>query len=65
MRLQLPYCFFNGGVMPEEVNRTLLVLVPNVAHPQDLSQFRPTSLGNVLYKICSKAMAMRLRGCLA
>jgi hypothetical protein len=51
--------------MLEEVNRTLLVLVPNVAHPQDLSQFRPNSLGNVLYKICSKAMAMRLRGCLA
>jgi hypothetical protein len=56
--------FLNGGEMPEVINRTLLVLIPMVANPQDLTQFRPISLCNVLYKICSKAMANKLRGIL-
>lgn len=53
--------FLNGGVLPEEVNQTLLVLIPKVCNPQELSQYRPISLCNVLYKICSKTMANRLR----
>jgi hypothetical protein len=53
--------FLNGGDILEEVNKTLLVLIPKVSNPQDLSQYRPTSLCNVLYKLCSKTMANRLR----
>lgn len=53
--------FLNGGDMPEVINRTILVLIPKVANPQELTQFRPISLCNVLYKICSKAIANRLR----
>jgi hypothetical protein len=53
--------FLNGGDLPEDINKTLLVLIPKVANPQELSQYRPISLCNVLYKICSKAMANRLR----
>jgi len=53
--------FLNGGELPEEVNKTLLVLIPKVTNPQDLTQYRLISLCNVLYKICSKAMANRLR----
>ena len=53
--------FLNGGVMPEDINKIVLVLIPKVKHPQFLSQYRPISLCNVLYKICSKVLANRLR----
>lgn len=56
--------FLNGGRMPESVNSTTLVLIPKVKHPQEMKQFRPISLCNVIYKICSKILANRLRGCL-
>lgn len=56
--------FLNGGDMPAIVNSTVLVLIPKVKNPQDLTQFRPIALCNVLYKICSKVIANRLRGVL-
>jgi hypothetical protein len=56
--------FLNGGDMPEIVNNTVIVLIPKVKNPQELTQFRPIALCNVLYKICSKVIANRLRGVL-
>jgi hypothetical protein len=53
--------FLEGGGMPENVNKTILVLIPKVKQPQDLTQYRPIALCNVLYKIASKALALRLR----
>lgn len=53
--------FLNGGHMPEGVNQTTIVLIPKTKHPQDLKNFRPISLCNVIYKICSKVLANRLR----
>ncbi|CAN6335307.1 unnamed protein product, partial [Urochloa humidicola] len=53
--------FLNGGDMPQIVNNTVLVLIPKVKNPQDLSQLMPIALCNVLYKICSKVIANRLR----
>jgi len=53
--------FLNGGQLPEAINQTTLVLIPKVKHPQDLKNFRPISLLNVVYKLCSKVLANRLR----
>jgi len=53
--------FLNGGQLPEGVNQTTIVLIPKIKHPQDLKNFRPISLCNVIYKICSKVLASRLR----
>jgi hypothetical protein len=53
--------FLNGGQLPDGVNQTTIVLIPKIKHPQDLKNFRPISLCNVIYKICSKVLANRLR----
>ena len=48
--------------MPDEVNSTTLVLIPKAKNPQIITNFRPISLCNVIYKLCSKVLPNRLRG---
>jgi hypothetical protein len=43
--------------MPADLNRTILVLIPKMHHPQEMKHFLPISLCNILYKICSKVIA--------
>jgi hypothetical protein len=51
----------NYGVIPEGWNDTTVVLIPKVDDPESITQRRPISLCNVIYKIISKMLAHRLK----
>jgi hypothetical protein len=53
--------FFDSGIMPDEVNDTTIVLIPKKNDPQDLKDFRPISLCNVIFKVVSKCLVNRMR----
>ena len=53
--------FLNEGVLTEEINLTTVVLIPKIRNPREMKHFRPISLCNVIYKICSKVLANRMR----
>ncbi|BFG15830.1 hypothetical protein CerSpe_021040 [Prunus speciosa] len=55
---------FNTASLPDNLNETLIALVPKVERPMFMNQLRPISLCNTLYKVVSKILVARLRSCM-
>ena len=53
--------FVHSGTMPFDINYTHIVLIPKVKSLEKMSDYRPISLYNVIYKIISKVLANRLK----
>lgn len=54
----------NNSIIPEGWNDTTIVMIPKVENPDKVSQFRPISLCNIVYKVISKLLANRLKAIL-
>ena len=53
--------FLNIAMFPCHLNHTFISLIPKVKNLELVSEFRPISLCNVLYKIFSKVLSNRLK----
>ena len=53
--------FLNSGSILLEINYTHIVFIPKIKSPERISNYRPISLCNVIYKIISKVLANRLK----
>jgi hypothetical protein len=67
MRLEVCYTLLevlNSGFLPAELNLTHVALILKKKNPICVTDFRPISLCNVLYKLISKVLANRLKNIL-
>ncbi|GJW84185.1 hypothetical protein Tco_0157330 [Tanacetum coccineum] len=53
--------FFVNGTLLKELNHTIIALIPKVDSPSRVTDFRPISCCNVLFKCISKIIANRIK----
>ena len=53
----------NDRQIPGEINATSILLIPKKPNPERISDLRPISLCNVVYKIIAKVLTNRLKNC--
>ena len=54
------YCLHSGTLLPS-LNHTYVTLIPNTKSPERVTEYRPISLCNIIYKLISKVLANRLK----
>jgi hypothetical protein len=53
--------FLNSGTFEPSLNLTYIALIPKITNAACVSEFRPISLCNVLYKLIAKVLSNRLK----
>ena len=56
----LPSDYFNSGSLLKQINHTAIVLMPKTTHVSVVTDYRPISCCNILYKVISKILAPRM-----
>ena len=49
--------WLNSGIIYPSLNHTYITLIPKVKCPQQVMEFHPIVLCNILYKLVSKVLA--------
>ncbi|GKD29751.1 hypothetical protein Tco_1240529 [Tanacetum coccineum] len=53
--------FFTNGKLLRELNHTIIALIPKVSNPTRVTDYRPISCCNVMFKCISKIIANRIK----
>ncbi|XP_059458269.1 uncharacterized protein LOC132187853 [Corylus avellana] len=53
--------FLNNGIFEPSINETFITLIPKIKTPTRITEYRPISLCNVIYKLIAKALANRMK----
>ena len=59
--LEVMLTVLNSGTIPANLNHTFLTLIPKMQSPRRVTDFRPISLSNVLFKLIAKVIANHLK----
>ena len=51
----------NSNMSMAEINRTNITLIQKIKNPTKMTNFRPISLSNVIYKLISKVLANQIK----
>jgi hypothetical protein len=51
----------NSGCLLKSINHTFITLIPKIKNLEKVTEFRPISLCNVIYKLVLKVLANRLK----